>query len=150
MRRDPCLRIPVLLVAALPVMLLANAAGADETDAGSVEIEAYEEEEQEDEEPSALQEYFSSLLNRSVGGLNGIITFPVDPLAFTAEGPEFFADLPYPAVTGRVVGFGAGILQGIYRLLLGVSDLALAPVPYMQMLGPVPRYKILPYQHDDE
>lgn len=150
MRRDPCLRILVLLVAALPVMLLASAAVADETEAGSVEIEAYEEEEEEDEEPSAFQEYLSSMLNRSVGGLNGIITFPVDAFGFTAEGPEVFADLPYPAVTGRVVGFGAGTLLGIYRLLLGVSDLALAPVPYMPMLGPVPRYKILPYQHDDE
>ena len=150
MRRDPCLRILALLVATLPIILLASAAMADDSDAETVEIEAYDEEEEEDEEPTAFQEYLSSMRNRSVAGLNGIITFPADTFAFTAEGPEVFAELPNPPVTGRVIGFGAGILQGIYRLVMGISDLALAPVPYMPMLGPVPRYKFLPYEHEDE
>lgn len=149
MRRDPCLRILALLVATLPIMLLASAAAADDTDAETVEIETYDEDE-EDEEPSAFQEYLSSMLNRSVGGLNGIITSPADTFAFTAEGPEIFEELPFPSVTGRVIGFGAGLLQGIYRLVMGVSDLALAPVPYMPMQGPVPRYKFLSYEHEDE
>ena len=147
MRRDPCLRILALLVATLPIMLIASAAAADDTDAETVEIETYDE---DDEEPSAFQEYLSSMRNRSVGGLNGIITSPADTFAFTAEGPEIFEELPFPSVTGRVIGFGAGLLQGIYRLVMGVSDLALAPVPYMPMLGPVPRYKFLSYEHEDE
>lgn len=147
MRRDPCLRILALLVATLPIMLLASPAVADDTDAETVEIEPYDE---EDEEPSAFQEYLSSMGNRCVGGLNGIITSPADTFALTAEGPEIFKKLPFASVTGRVAGFGAGILQGIYRLVLGVSDMALAPVPYMPMLGPVPRYKFLSYEHEDE
>jgi hypothetical protein len=123
---------------------------ADDIDAETVEIEAYEDEEEEDEEPTAFQEYLSSMRHRFVGGLNGIITSPADTFAFTSEGPEIFAELPFPSVTGRVIGFGAGTLQGIYRLATGVSDMALAPVPLMPMLGPVPRYKFLSYEHEDE
>ncbi len=150
MRRDPCLRILALLVAMLPIMLLTSAAVADDIDAEIVEIEPYDEDEEEDEEPSAFQEYLSSMGNRCVGGLNGIITSPADTFALTAEGPEIFKKLPFASVTGRVAGFGAGILQGIYRLVMGVSDMALAPVPYMPMLGPVPRYKFLTFEHEDE
>jgi hypothetical protein len=104
----------------------------------------------EDEEPGVFVEYLRNTGNDFVGGFNGILTFPADPVMFTIEGDEVFDELPKPAVTGRLVGFPAGLLQGIYRLMMGACDVALAVVPAMPMLSPIPRYKLLPYEHPDE
>jgi hypothetical protein len=124
--------LPALAV--LPLLLLANAGFADE----------------DDEEPSVFVEYLRNTGNTFVGGFNGILTFPADPVAFTMEGDEVFESLPKPSVTGRIVGFPAGLLQGIYRLVMGTCDVAFAVVPAMPMLSPLPRYKPLPFEHPDE
>jgi hypothetical protein len=66
------------------------------------------------------------------------------------EGDEVFSSLPKPSVTGRIVGFPAGLMQGLYRAVMGTCDVVLAVVPAMPMLSPLPRYKLLPFEHEDE
>lgn len=128
------MRLLVTALAVLPLLVIASAGLADD----------------EEDEPGVFVEYLRNTGNEFVGGLNGILTFPADPVAFTMEGDEVFSSLPAPAVTGRLVGFPAGLLQGIYRVMMGACDMALAVVPAMPMLSPVPRYKLLPYEHPDE
>lgn len=124
----------VTALAALPLLLIASAGFAED----------------EDDEPGVFVEYLRKAGNTFVGGFNGILTFPADPVAFTIEGDEVFSELPAPSVTGRLVGFPAGLLQGLYRAMMGVCDVALAVVPAMPMLSPVPRYKLLPFEHEEE
>jgi hypothetical protein len=124
----------VSALAVLPLLLIASAGFAED----------------EDEEPSVFVEYLRNTGNIFVGGFNGILTFPADPVAFTMEGDEVFESLPAPSVTGRLVGFPAGLLQGVYRVTMGVCDVALAVVPAMPMLSPLPRYKLLNFEHPDE
>jgi hypothetical protein len=95
-------------------------------------------------------EYLHGVGNTFLGGFNGILTFPADPVMFTIEGDEVFESLPKPSVTGRIVGFPAGLLQGIYRLTMGACDVALAVVPAMPMLSPLPRFELIPFEHEDE
>jgi len=125
----------VTALAVLPLLLIASAGFADDD---------------EDDEPSVFVEYLLNTGNDFLGGLNGILTFPADPVAFAIEGDEVFSELPAPGFTGRLVGFPAGLFQGLYRLVMGTCDVALAVVPAMPMLSPVPRYKLLPFEHEDE
>ena len=124
----------VSALAVLPLLLIASAGFAED----------------EDEEPSVFVEYLRNTGNTFLGGFNGILTFPADPVAFTIEGDEVFESLPAPSVTGRLVGFPAGLLQGLYRVMMGSCDVALAVVPAMPMLSPLPRYKLLNFEHEDE
>jgi hypothetical protein len=105
-----------------------------------------EEEEEEEREPTVIEEYFVRVGSNAAAGLNGLVTAPADPVALTVDGDEVFGS----PVGGRVLGFGAGSLQAIYRAVMGVSDIALAIVPAMPMLSPVPRYKLLPFEHPEE
>jgi hypothetical protein len=170
MRRDRCLRILAVLLLLAPVMLVRLSASASEGDAGTAveaeddadeaddaddaddaEDEDYEDEDYEyEDEPSWFSEYWSSMTNRGKAGLNGVITWPADPVILTRDGDEVFESVPAPSVTGRVLGFGAGLLQGCYRLVMGVCDIALSPVPYMPVLSPVQRYELIPFNHPDE
>jgi hypothetical protein len=124
----------VTALAVLPLLLIASAGFAQD----------------EDDEPGVFVEYLRNTGNTFVGGFNGILTFPADPVAFTMEGDEVFSKFPAPSVTGRIVGFPAGLVQGLYRLMMGVCDVAFAVVPAMPMLSPLPRYELLPFEHEDE
>ena len=89
--------------------------------------------------------------NRALAGLNGFITWPADPVMMVIHVSEAFEDAPLAPVTGRFLGLGGGLLLGVYRLTMGVLDIAFQPVPFMPMLSPVPRYKVIPgFVHDDE
>ena len=93
----------------------------------------------------------SSVMSKKIAaGANGIVTFPADTVGFAIEGDEVFESLPAPSVTGRIVGVPAGLLQGLYRAMMGVCDLVLAPIPGVPMLSPVPRYNLLNFEHPDE
>lgn len=105
-----------------------------------------DDDDEEEREPTAIEQYFIRAGNNAAAGLNGLVTFPADPVMLTVEGDEVFGS----PVSGRVLGFGAGIMQGIYRAVMGVSDIALAIVPTMPMLSPVPRFKLLPFEHPEE
>jgi hypothetical protein len=124
----------VCALALLPLLLIASTGFAED----------------EDEEPSVFVEYLRGAGNTALGGFNGILTFPADPVAFTMEGDEVFEELPAPSVTGRLVGFPAGLLQGVYRVVMGACDVAFALVPAMPMLSPLPRYKLMNFEHPDE
>ena len=89
--------------------------------------------------------------NRALAGLNGFITWPADPVMMVIHVSEAFEDAPLAPVTGRFLGLGGGLLLGVYRLTMGVLDIAFQPLPFMPMLSPVPRYKVIPgFVHDDE
>ena len=89
--------------------------------------------------------------NRALAGLNGLITWPADPVMRVVHVSEAFEDAPLAPVTGRFLGLGGGLLLGVYRLTMGVLDIVFQPVPYMPMLSPVPRYKVIQgFVHDDE
>jgi hypothetical protein len=121
-------------LAVLPLLLLANAGFAYD----------------EDDEPGVFGEYLRGVGRTYAAGANGIVTFPADTVGFAIEGDEVFESLPAPSVTGRIVGVPAGLLQGLYRAMMGVCDLVLAPIPGVPMLSPVPRYKLWPFYHPDE
>ncbi|MDJ0850129.1 MAG: hypothetical protein QNK04_17290 [Myxococcota bacterium] len=110
---------------------------------------AQDDEEEEDEEPSAFVLFLQERGNNAAIGLNGIITFPADPVMFAIEGPDVLDG--WWAPPAHAVGFVAGLLQGTYRVVMGAIDIPFALIPKMPMLSPVPRFKALPFVlHDDE
>lgn len=138
-----------------PSELAAEAqAATGEAEAADLETaeqdEAEEVLEEEEAEPGAFAAWRSGASNRAKTGLNGMLTFPADPVALAADGDELFADAPGAVVTAPLLGFGTGMLQGFYRLFMGLSDVLFAPIPQMPMLSPVPRHKLLDFQHDEE
>jgi hypothetical protein len=152
------MRRSVIALAFLLTLSLAAAAGAEE----------------EDEEPGVFTEFGIEVKNHFLGGLNGVITFPADPVMMTVDPPETLRELPGGKVTGPFLGFFAGMLQGVYRVTMGALDMALAPtlglafVPYRivervllrsdmdslsmyPQLSPLWRYKLIPgWEHEDE
>ena len=143
MRRPfPCpeLRLPLLsasmMLASMMLASMTLAPGAWAMD-----------EEEEDDEPSAFGEYAFGTGQKFLAGLNGIITWPADPVMMTVEGNEVFPDVWQPQVTGRAIGFLAGTLQGVYRLMQGAFDMVLCPFG-MPMLSPEPRYTLIPFEHE--
>jgi hypothetical protein len=164
-----------LAVAVPLLLLLAPSASADEAGAAegvSTEVEEAEPAEAEASEPEAEEEaeeaeaaaeeedgyelkpidiWAIDLANRVSIGLNGVLTAPADPVLFSLEGDEVFADLWMPAVTGRVMGFFAGLCQMPYRAMMGAFDAAFAWAPYLTPVSPVPRFEILFWaEHPDE
>ena len=101
----------------------------------------------DDEEPGAFREFLSERGNNFKGGLNGMITWPADVMMVT-DTEEIVPGwwIPFNYMTT----FIGGTLQGVYRLTLGVLDVAFTPIPYFPMLSPVPRYKVIPFDHEDE
>ncbi len=105
---------------------------------------------QDDEEEEVYPDDFPRQ-NKFAAGLNGFLTWPADPVMFAIEGDEVFEDVWQPKVTGRIVGALAGLLQAPYRLITGAYDMVTAPLaPVMYMVSPVPRFKLLTFDHDDE
>jgi uncharacterized membrane protein YfcA len=111
-------------------------------------VPAFAQDDDEDEEPGAFREYLSERGNNFKGGLNGFLTWPADPVMCTTEAKELFEGWWPPF--NYVTAFFAGTFQGLYRMGMGTFDMVFAPVPYMPMLSPVPRYKIVPFYHEDE
>ena len=112
---------------------------------------AEEEEAQGEYELKPIDEWAIDLANTASIGLNGVLTAPADPVMFAVEGDEVFAELWQPAVTGRVLGFFAGLCQLPYRTMTGVFDMAFAWAPYLAPVSPVPRFKLLVWaEHPDE
>ncbi len=104
----------------------------------------------EEYEPGVWTEDFPEA-NRALGGLNGIITWPADPVMMVVHVSEAFEDAPLAPVTGRFLGLGGGLMLGVYRFTMGVLDIVFQPIPFMPTLSPVPRYKVIPwFVHEDE
>lgn len=126
--------IRLALVAVLVLAFAAPPALADDDD-------------EEDDEPSAFQEYLSQRRNNLVVGLNGIATAPADPVGLAIDGPDVFTGW-WPPVA-HTAGFFGGICQSAYRVFMGSVDVALSPFPYIPIVSPVQRHKLLTFEHPD-
>jgi hypothetical protein len=115
-------------------------------DAAEATEEAGEEVEEaaEETEGGFFSDYGTDFKNTFLGGLNGLITFPADPVALAINPTDDMKSLPGGVVTGPVTGFFAGTLQGAYRYMGGSLDLLLAPFYVFPMFSPEPRYKVIP------
>jgi hypothetical protein len=110
-----------LALAALLSLTLGGGAAADE---------------EEDDEQTAYVRYVG---NTWMTGLNGILTCPADPVMAAIE------------MEPHALGVVAGLAQMPYRAVMGALDLVLAPVPFLPMLSPEPRFKLFSsIVHDDE
>jgi hypothetical protein len=147
----------LLLISSLMLGLAGPALAQDEEEAGAsapeeaaaaaepaAEEQASEEEAVEDEEPGFLAQYGTDFANTFLAGANGLLTWPADPVMLTVQPTEEMLDMPGGVVTGRITGFFAGTLQGVYRLVTGAFDVALAPLTFFPMFSPEPRYKLIP------
>ncbi len=81
-------------------------------------------------------------------GLNGIITFAADPVVGLWDGddrfdlPGFTSTAPTEFVADRVVGLVTGSFLGLYRLVAGVGDVAMAIFPVTNF-SPDPRFVVI-------
>jgi len=113
---------------------------------------ALAEEEAAPSEPAAAEEpeagffarYGDHVRNTFLAGANGVITWPADPVMLAVRPTEEMRSMPGGVVTGPVIGFLAGTLQGVYRLVTGSLDLVLAPLSFFPMFSPEPRYQVIP------
>ena len=111
--------------------------------------EASEGEDKQEAEPffAPVLEYGSNVSTQFLTGLNGLLTWPADPVMATVEPPKALEKAGYGR---RPLGFGSGVLLMLYRSFTGTLDLALAWGP-LPVLSPVPRYKLVPgFEHEDE
>jgi len=141
----------------------AASAGADEADAaaepGAAKTEspaAAEKSAPAAEEPAEAAEaggvvgYGKHVANTFLAGVNGVITWPADPVMLTLEPTDAMRGMPGGAATGHVVGFFAGTLQGVFRLFTGSLDIALCPLTFFPMFSIEPRYKLIPgWEHTE-
>lgn len=133
-----CRRRRPFRLALLPAVLLALGLAAP----------ASAQDEEEEEEPGAFREYLNERANNFKGGLNGLITWPADPVMRTTEAKELFEGWWPPF--NYMTAFLMGTCEGVYRLVMGAVDVAFTPLPYMPMLSPVQRYEVIPFEHEDE
>lgn len=108
------------------------------------EAEAPEEAAAEEPEGSFISRYGNHVRNTFLAGVNGVITWPADPVMLAVRPTEEMRSMPGGVVTGPVTGFFAGTLLGVYRLVTGSLDVALAPLSFFPMFSPEPRYQVIP------
>jgi len=126
----------------------AGAEEADEAEPEQEEVAAEPEEEEDEEEPTAFDEYLASVVERTLTGLNGVLTAPADPPMAAIEPPEALDDASYAR---HPLGFASGLLLMSYRTFTGALDFGLAIFPKLPVLSPVPRYHVIPgFEHEDE
>jgi hypothetical protein len=136
----------LLLTAWLTIGIASVALAQDEQGAAAAasEEEVAAEEEAAEDEPGFLAQYGHDVANTFLAGANGLITWPADPVMLTVRPTDEMLDMPGGVVTGRMTGFFAGTLQGVYRLVTGVFDIALCPLSFFPMFSPEPRYQVIP------
>jgi hypothetical protein len=110
----------------------------------ATEEAATEEEAMEESEPGFLMQYGRDVGNSFLAGVNGLITWPADPVMLAVRPTDEMRAMPGGVVTGPVTGFLAGTLQGVYRMVTGAFDVALCPLTFFPMFSPEPRYKLIP------
>jgi hypothetical protein len=94
--------------------------------------------------------YRTATANQGLLGLSSVLSAPVDPVATTIWPPEEFDELWGAPLTNRIVGLGAGLMLGVYRICMGVVDLVAAPLPMMPV-SPKLRFAFSPdLVHDRE
>jgi len=97
---------------------------------------------------AAFREYGKNVGQQFLTGLNGILTWPADPVMAAVDPPKAFDKAN--SYERRPLGFASGLLLMLYRGFTGTLDMALAPGP-LPVLSPVPRYHLVPgFEHEDE
>jgi hypothetical protein len=94
----------------------------------------------EDSEPLELP----TAVNNVLAGLNGLATFPADPVMSAIDPPREFKDMWGAPVTSHTIGFFQGTFLMLYRAMMGVADIAFAPFWVFPTLSPEGRYEIIP------
>jgi hypothetical protein len=112
----------------------------------AAEAQAAPEEEatEAEAEDGAFAGYGKHVANTFLAGVNGMITWPADPVMLAIEPTDDMRALPGGVVTGPVTGFFAGTLQGVFRLFTGTLDVALCPFSFFPMFSIEPRYQLIP------
>jgi hypothetical protein len=82
--------------------------------------------------------------NNLYAAINGLATFPADPVMGAVEPSEDYDKMPFAQVTGRMVGFGAGTVMMAYRATTAVLDLVFMPFWVFPTLSPEPRWELIP------
>ena len=121
----------------------ASAAKPEAAEAAA-EPEASEPEAASAEEGGVIARYGKHVANTFLGGVNGMITWPADPVMLAIKPTDEMRRMPGGVVTGPMVGFFAGTLQGVFRLVTGTLDVALCPLTFFPMFSIEPRYKLIP------
>ena len=83
-------------------------------------------------------------VNNLLAGINGLVTFPVDPVKSSIEPPEEFDDFWGAPVTPHALGFFQGTFLMLYRATMGALDIAFFPFWVFPTLSPEARYEIIP------
>lgn len=83
-------------------------------------------------------------INNFLIGVNGLITFPADPVMMVVTPSEELEDMPGFPVTGRVAGLIGGTGLGVIRLIGGVYDVVFTPVWVFPSMSPPPRFYLVP------
>ncbi len=87
--------------------------------------------------------YRTSTANQALLGMSSVLGAPIDPFALAISPPEGYEELPGAPVTGHVLGLGAGLTLGLARLVLGLTDVVLSPIP-MLPVSPALRFGFSP------
>lgn len=114
-----------LVVAAAILFVLTTAASANDESAS---------------EPLELPPAVNNLL----AGLNGLATFPADPVMSAVHPPESLDELWGAPVTPHIVGFFQGTLLMVLRATMGAADIAFFPFWVFPTMSPEARYNIIP------
>ena len=89
-------------------------------------------------------------VNNLIGGLQGIIQAPADPVIHIVMPPEDFIDeLPVGQVSGRILGVFSGTLLGVYRVVMGATDIVLSPLWVFPMMSPEARWNWAEVEYED-
>jgi hypothetical protein len=94
------------------------------------------------EPPEPLE--LPTAVNNLLAGLNGLTTFPADPVMAAIDPLEEFDELWGAPVTSHMVGFFQGTFLMVLRATMGAADIAFFPFWVSSTLSPEARYEIIP------
>lgn len=83
-------------------------------------------------------------MNNLYAFVNGVVNAPLDPIMMTYTPPDDYEELPGHQVTGRIIGFFAGILMMIYRFSMAIFDLIFFPFWVFPVFSPEPYWSLIP------
>ncbi len=83
-------------------------------------------------------------LNSFFAGINGLLTFPADPVMDAMHPSEQIKGLP-GTYSENAVGFAGGMLFGVYRAWMGSVDVALAPFWIFPTVSPPAHWNLFPF-----
>jgi hypothetical protein len=81
-------------------------------------------------------------VNNLMAGINGLATFPADPVMSAWQPPDSLGELPGAPATAHVAGVGHGALMMAYRATMGVMDVLLFPFWVFPTLSPEAHFNV--------